>query len=97
MAVEMAADAGFNSSVHSSDERTGRRGATVEGGMDGVGAAIPPTMKTPGTTAKLTGKLFMFSLKLLAQAGRWSTEEKALQLAMCLTGEALSSLLLLSP
>ena len=35
--------------------------------------------------------------ELLAQAGKWCTEEKALQLAMCLTGDALTSLLLLSP
>ena len=59
--------------------------------------ALPSTMKTPRYDAKADWEAFHAKYELLAQAGRWSTEEKALQLAMCLTGDALSSLLLLSP
>lgn len=39
----------------------------------------------------------MHNLKLFTLAAKWSTGEKALQLAKCLNGDALSSLLLLSP
>lgn len=54
-------------------------------------------IKTPRYDGKANWEAFHAQFELLAQASRWSTEEKALQLAMCLTGDALSSLLLLSP
>ena len=58
---------------------------------------LPPSMKTPRYDGKANWEAFHAQFELLAQAGKWCTEEKALQLAMCLTGDALTSLLLLSP
>jgi len=52
---------------------------------------IPYSSRHQDTTVKRT------QFDLLANAGGWSVEIKALQLAMCLTDEALQCLLLLSP
>ena len=95
MTVKMAAEAGFGCSDRSNDGRDGRERATVARITNAELA--PPSMKTPRYDGKADWEAFHAQFELLARAGKWSTEVKALQLAMCLTGDALSSLLLLSP
>ena len=51
----------------------------------------------PRYTGKADWEAFHAQFELLADAGGWSVKVKALQLAMCLSDEALSCLLLLSP
>lgn len=93
MTAEMAAEAGFRRSSRSEDHGGARARTTPAVTAD----AIPPPVKTPRYDGKADWEAFHAQFELLARAGRWSTEVKALQLAMCLTGDALSSLLLLSP
>lgn len=54
-------------------------------------------MKTPKYNGKADWEAFHAQFELLAQAAGWSEEGMALQLALCLTDEALTCLLLLSP
>lgn len=58
-----------------------------------AGAAV----KTPKYSGKSDWEAFHAQFELLAQAEGWSMEAKALQLALCLTDDALSCLLLVSP
>lgn len=85
--AKMAAEAGFRRSD--------------SGRADGGGAppvlSASPIMKTPRYDGRADWEAFHAQFELLAQASKWTAEVKALQLAMCLTGDALSSLLLLSP
>lgn len=55
------------------------------------------TIKTPRYGGKMDWEAFHAQFELLAGAAGWRIDEMALQLAMCLTGDALSCLLLLSP
>lgn len=52
-------------------------------------------MKTPKYDGKVSWEAFHAQFELLAKSQNWSQETKALQLAMCLTDEALACLLLL--
>lgn len=99
MTVKMAAEAGFGR-TSLPEEGHDTYGSTVAAGMIRVeprGELALPSMKTPRYDGKADWEAFHAQFELLARASKWSTEVKALQLAMCLTGDALSSLLLLSP
>lgn len=96
----LAADAGF-SAVNG-----GRRaGAEIYTGSDVVpnvnnnGGALGSQLqvKTPKYSGKADWEAFHAQFELLARAAGWSEDMKALQLALCLTEEALACLLLLSP
>lgn len=54
---------------------------------------IPPPVKTPSNDGKADRVPCPVQFELLARAGGWSSEVKALQHAMCLSGDTLSSLL----
>lgn len=103
MTARMAAEAGFGHSGRAGEGNGGRRGITAAAGRDMTEhtetrrEAITSTIKTPRYDGKSNWEAFHAQFELLAHASRWSTEVKALQLAMCLTGDALSSLLLLRP
>lgn len=53
-------------------------------------------MKTPKYSGQSDWEAFHAQFELLAGTEGWTEETKALQLVMCLTGDALSFLLLLS-
>lgn len=55
------------------------------------------TVKTPKYTGNSDWEAFHAQFELLADARRWTAGDKALQLALCLEGDALSCLLLLDP
>lgn len=101
MAKQLATNAGMGSPHSSAQECTEKADCFTRG----VGSDYTPRLelspahaiKTPKYDGKADWEAFHAQFELLARAARWSTEEKALQLAMCLTGDALSSLLLLSP
>ncbi|KAJ8380842.1 hypothetical protein SKAU_G00016200 [Synaphobranchus kaupii] len=57
----------------------------------------PVPVKTPKYSGKADWEAFHAQFELLACAAGWSDENKALQLALCLTDDALACLLLLSP
>ncbi|KAL3045314.1 hypothetical protein OYC64_013558 [Pagothenia borchgrevinki] len=59
--------------------------------------AATASVKTPKYSGRSDWEAFQAQFELLAHAGGWSIETKALQLALCLSNEALSCLLLLSP
>lgn len=64
----------------------------------GARAATPTvTVKTPKFSGKADWEAFHAQFELLAHAGNWSEDRKALELAMCLTDDALNCLLLLNP
>lgn len=54
-------------------------------------------VKTPEFSGKADWEVFHSQFELLARTAAWSDATKALQLAMCLTDDALACLLLLSP
>ena len=83
-ARDMAAAAGFDSP--GLEARTG-----IGGNCDQL------QVKTPKYSGKANWEAYHAQFELLAQAAGWSGKKKALQLAMCLTEEALTCLLLLSP
>lgn len=93
--AQMAAEAGFKPAAHSIDGRAPRRGP-VATRSDDVDVA-PLSVKTPRYDGKADWEAFHAQFEILSRANNWSNEAKALQLAMCLTGDALSSLLLLTP
>lgn len=97
MAVKMATEAGFGRAGRSDDEHTARRKTTRVTEVEPRVELGPPSLKTPRYDGRADWEAFHAQFELLAKAGKWSKEVKALQLAMCLTGDALSSLLLLSP
>lgn len=66
-----------------------------DGGAQGL--KMPVGIKTPKYAGKSDWEAFHAQFELLAQASGWSDDQKALQLALCLTDEALSCLLLLDP
>lgn len=95
-ARRLAADAGFGSSV-----AAGRAGtAKLERDRPPSGAHATncqPHVKTPKFSGKADWEAFHAQFELLARAAAWSDAVKALQLALCLTDDALACLLLLSP
>lgn len=98
-ARELAADAGFSSSAgKSAGWRT--RAESNEGpnvNKDGGTRCNQIQVKTPKYSGKADWEAFHAQFELLAKAAGWSEDSKALQLALCLTDEALTCLLLLSP
>ena len=54
-------------------------------------------MKTPRFSGDADFEAFLAQFELLADSVGWSVNQRALQLAMCLSGEAVACLLLLSP
>ena len=93
-ARELAAAAGFDSprsEAHTgSDARPG-----VNKGRGGHCDQLQ--VKTPKYSGKADWEAFHAQFELLARAAGWSEDRKALQLALCLTDEALACLLLVSP
>ncbi|KAJ8416517.1 hypothetical protein AAFF_G00358050 [Aldrovandia affinis] len=96
----LAALGGFSQSAVSavSPPENGGRQSTRE--VNNNGAPYCPSsarVKTPKFSGKSDWEAFHAQFELLARAEGWSTDDKALQLAMCLTDDALPCLLLLSP
>ncbi|KAJ8367111.1 hypothetical protein AAFF_G00330960 [Aldrovandia affinis] len=96
----LAALGGFSQSAVSavSPPENGGRQSTRDVNNDG--APYCPSsarVKTPKFSGKTDWEAFHAQFELLARAEGWSTDDKALQLAMCLTDDALPCLLLLSP
>ena len=60
-----------------------------------ITAVTASSVKTPKYDGKVSWEAFHAQFELLAKSQNWSQETKALQLAMCLTDEALACLLLL--
>lgn len=99
-ARRLAADAGFSSSSeekHAGVEASSTSGATRVAGKDGGARISQLQVKTPKYTGKADWDAFHAQFELLARAMGWTETDKALQLALCLTEDALSCLLLLSP
>lgn len=59
--------------------------------------ASTPLLKTPKYFGRSNWEAFLAQFELLAQSEGWSMDTRALQLALCLTDDAFSCLLLLSP
>jgi hypothetical protein len=55
------------------------------------------SVKTPKYSGKADWEAFQAQFELLAHFGGWSNEDRALQLALCLTDDALACLILISP
>ncbi|KAJ8409554.1 hypothetical protein AAFF_G00229550 [Aldrovandia affinis] len=96
----LAAQGGFSQAAVSavSPPENGGRQPTRE--VNNNGAPHCPSsarVKTPKFSGKSDWEAFHAQFELLARAEGWSTDDKALQLAMCLTDDALPCLLLLSP
>ncbi|XP_034053030.1 myosin heavy chain, embryonic smooth muscle isoform-like [Gymnodraco acuticeps] len=95
-AVKMARDAGMSPSS-AAFRAISKLDVNNNGGAhQPAAAAAAGSVKTPKYSGKADGEAFHAQFELLAHAGGWSIETKALQLALCLTDEALSCLLLLS-
>lgn len=92
-ARRLAADAGFSPS----GAAAARSFAGPDEKEDGGARYDRPHVKTPKYSGKADWEAFHAQFELLARAANWSGDAKALQLAMCLTDEALSCLLQLSP
>ncbi|XP_034079967.1 uncharacterized protein LOC117551264 [Gymnodraco acuticeps] len=95
-AVRMARDAGMSPSS-AAVRAISKLEVNNNGGAHQPAAAAAGSVKTPKFSGKADWEAFHAQFELLAHAGGWSVETKALQLALCLTEEALSCLLLLSP
>ncbi|KAK5935063.1 hypothetical protein CgunFtcFv8_020458 [Champsocephalus gunnari] len=93
-AVKMARDAGMSPSS-AAFRAISKLDVNNNGGAHEPVAAAA-SVKTPKYSGKADWEAFHAQFELLAHAGGWSIETKALQLALCLTDEALSCLLLLS-
>ena len=73
-------------------------GEREQRGVNSVHLPVSVTsVKTPKYSGRSDWEAFHAQFELLAHAVGWSTEAKALQLALCLTDEALTCLLLLTP
>lgn len=59
--------------------------------------ALGAAVKTPKYSGRSDWEAFLSHFELLVQAEGWSMDTRALQMALCLTDDALSYLLLLSP
>lgn len=99
--VRMAAAAGMSAGARSKTcvEPPLAGGGTLDCNVNkhgGAHAATAAPLKTPKYAGKSDWEAFHAQFELLAQAGGWTMKDKALQLAMCLTDDALKCLLLLS-
>lgn len=97
-ARELAAEAGFGSGTFHCSAKPSEAGED-ENNHGGAHRATRQMnqMKTPKYSGKADWDAFHAQFELLSNAAGWSGEVKALQLALCLTEDALSCLLLLSP
>ncbi|KAG7496361.1 hypothetical protein JOB18_017623 [Solea senegalensis] len=104
-ALRLAAEAGFSPGLarhggsfsrhESGSDATGTpRDVNKHGGAQCHGA--PVNVKTPKFNGKTAWEVFIAQFELLADAVGWTDEHRALQLALCLTEDAASCLLLLS-
>ena len=101
-ARKLAADAGLSSLPARPEREPAARDVNRHGGAHvPVAASHVPvaavSVKTPKYSGRSDWEAFHAQFELLADAGGWTVEAKALQLALCLTDDALSCLLLLSP
>lgn len=100
MARRLAAEAGFVS-PEAAERASGKAPALTdtepEVNKDGGLRCDQMQVKTPKFSGKADWEAFHAQFELLAKAAGWSENNKALQLALCLTDEALSCLLLLCP
>ena len=94
-ARKLAADAGLSSLPACPVREPAARDVNRHGGAHVPVAAA--SVKTPKYSGRSDWEAFHAQFELLADAGGWTVEAKALQLALCLTDDALSCLLLLSP
>ncbi|XP_034093786.1 uncharacterized protein LOC117560826 isoform X1 [Gymnodraco acuticeps] len=94
-AVRMARDAGMSPSS-ATVRAISKLEVNNNGGAHQPAAAAAGSVKTPKFSGKADWEAFHAQFELLAHAGGWSVDTKALQLALCLTEEALSCLLLLA-
>ena len=92
-AVRMAANAGMAAGAISKSRTEPRDRNNDRGGARYTASPL----KTPKYGGTSDWEAFHAQFELLAHAGEWTEEEKALQLAMCLTDDALKCLLLISP
>ncbi|KAL7865826.1 hypothetical protein SRHO_G00110730 [Serrasalmus rhombeus] len=96
-AKKLAADAGFGSLREEDRACAKTRGdAQPKVNKDG-NHGYQPQVKTQNYSGRADWEAFRAQFELLARAVGWSEDMKALQLALCLTDEALTCLLLLSP
>lgn len=87
-----------NAAQHPERLTSPREGDAAVNRHGGAHVPAPPVpIKTPKYSGKADWEAFYAQFELLAHAGGWSVETKALQLAMCLVDDALACLLLLSP
>ena len=101
-AWKLAADAGLSSLPARPEREPAARDVNRHGGAHvPVATSHVPvsavSVKTPKYSGRSDWEAFHAQFELLADAGGWTVEAKALQLALCLTDDALSCLLLLSP
>ncbi|KAM6927806.1 TATA element modulatory factor [Xenentodon cancila] len=96
-ARELAADAGFGEGASAGANVPADCDVRPNVNKDGGAMSGQLQVKTPKYSGKADWEAFHAQFELLAQAAGWSRDVKALQLAMCLTDEALTCLLLLSP
>ena len=92
------ADSGGRTEVVTStrrDEESGAQDVNKHGGAQFPAASV--SVKTPKYSGKADWEAFHAQFELLAHFRGWSDEERALQLALCLTDEALACLILISP
>ena len=100
LAAEMEHEASMlrSSALRSNPPSSGNGGQREVNRRDGVHPSASITsVKTPKYSGRSDWEAFHAQFELLAHAEGWSTEAKALQLALCLTDEALTCLLLLNP
>ncbi|KAK7896492.1 hypothetical protein WMY93_021817 [Mugilogobius chulae] len=96
-ARKLAADAGFSTGRSSDPRMSAMSDAGPDVNKYGGAHGEQLQVKTPKYSGKADWDAFHAQFELLARAAGWSVKVKALQLALCLTDDALSCLLLLSP
>lgn len=77
------------------DEESGAQDVNKHGGAQPPAASV--SVKTPKYSGKADWEAFHAQFELLAHFRGWSNEDRALQLALCLTDDALACLILISP
>lgn len=96
-AKKLAADAGFSVGDGAGTKTPSRGDARPEVNKDGGNQGNQLQVKMPKHSGRADWEAFHAQFELLARAAGLSEDVKALQLALCLTDEALTCLLLLSP
>ncbi|XP_078786579.1 uncharacterized protein LOC144983599 [Oryzias latipes] len=98
-AVRMADAAGLTPSARATSirSRIGGHDAALSGNVGSRTPVVVSTTKIPKYTGRSDWEAFLAQFELLAEAEGWTVEKKALNLALSLTDDALSCLLLLNP